>query len=275
MQENSFTTPDGIRIHTGYYPPATDSNRVVLIVHGLSEHFGRYRHVADHLTSAGYHVYGIDHRGHGQSDGERIHVDSHTQFINDLKIYVNRIQANLPNADFFMLGHSMGSVICLQFVLENPDIAKGLVVTGTATDVASGVPTLLRTVGNIVSRIYSKAPISAPDGNSVLTRDPEMLKQAEADPLFYKGWTKASIAKYILDTGEMIQGRASDIKLPILIMHGESDELTPISGSHYMYEHVGSEDKTLKTYPEMFHEILNEIGREEVMADVTAWLDAH
>jgi len=275
MQVDQFTAPDGTRIHTAYYPAAHDSNRVVLVLHGLKDHFGRYTHVAKHLSEVGYHVYGLDHRGHGKSGGDRIHVAYPTQFISDLKIYVNRIQAQHPDATFFILGHSMGSLISLQFVLENPDIADGLIVTGTPTDVVSGIPTLLRVVGNLVYRIFPQAPISAPDSERVLTRDPEILKQTEEDPLHYKGWTKTSIGKYILDTGELIQARAAEITLPVMFMHGEADTLAPISGSHYMYANVSSQDKTLKTYPAMLHEIMHEIEREDVLATITDWLDQH
>lgn len=274
MQTSSFTAKDGHKIHTKHWK-ATDSERVIIIVHGISEHSGRYEHVAEHLTQAGYHVYALDHRGHGQSDGTRIHVDNDTQFITDLKQFHTHIREKHPNAKLFILGHSMGSVISLQFILTYPDAVDAIIVTGTATDVSSGVSPLLRSIGNIVHSIYSKAPIQPPNGDNVLTRDPDMLKKADEDPLFYKGWTKTSIAKYILETGEMIQSRANEITMPILIMHGEDDPLTPISGSHFMYEHVGSKDKTLKTWKNMLHEILNEVERKAVLETITEWLDQH
>lgn len=275
MKTDSFKTNDGLKIHTIYWQPETESNRVVILVHGLSEHSGRYEHVAEHLTRAGYHVYALDHRGHGQSEGTRIHVEDDTRFITDLKQYHTQIREKHPNAKLFILGHSMGSVISLQFILTYPDAVDGIIVTGTATDVASGVSPLLRSVGNFAYRLSPTAPIQPPGGDSVLTRDTEMLKKAANDPLFYKGWTKASIAKFILDTGEMIQSRASEITMPTLIMHGEDDALTPISGSQTMYERVGSADKTLKTWENMLHEILNEVEREAVMETITDWLNQH
>lgn len=275
MQTDSFMASDGTKIHSVYWRPTGISERVVIIVHGISEHSGRYEHVAKHLTEAGYHVYALDHRGHGLSEGDRIHVDDHTQFITDLKQYHTQIKDTHPNATFFMLGHSMGSVISLQFILTYPNAIDAIIVTGTATDVGSGVSPLLRSIGDFVHSIYPKAPIQPPGGDNVLTRDPEMLSQADNDPLFYKGWTKTSSAKYILDTGEMIQSRASEITMPILIMHGEDDALTPISGSYFMYEHVSSSDKTLKTWANMLHEILNEVEREAVLKTVTDWLAKH
>ncbi len=275
MQTGSFTAKDGYKIHTKYWQANTDNERIVIIVHGISEHSGRYEHVAEHLTQAGYHVYALDHRGHGQSDGTRIHVDNNTQFITDLKQFHTQIKEKHPNAKLFILGQSMGSIISLQFILTYPNAVDAIIVTGTATDVSSGVSPLLRTIGTFIHKFYPKGPIQPPNGDNILTRDPEMLKKADSDPLFYKGWTKLSTAKYIVETGEMIQSRAGEITIPILIMHGEDDELTPISGSHFMYEHVGSNDKTLKTWENMLHEILNEVEREAVLETVTEWLDQH
>ncbi|GAB5493469.1 MAG: monoacylglycerol lipase [Phototrophicaceae bacterium] len=275
MTTDSFIASDGTKIHTVYWRPAGISERVVIIAHGKDEHSGRYEHVAKHLTDAGYHVYALDHRGHGQSGGDRSHVDDDTQFITDLKQYHTQIKDTHPNATIFLLGHSMGSVISLQFILTYPDAVDAIIVTGTATDVSTGVSSLLRTAGNFVHNIYPQAPIQPPGGDEVLTRAPEMLEKAGSDPLFYKGWTKSSLAKYILDTGEMIQERASEITMPILIMHGEDDALTPISGSHFMYEHVSSSDKTLKTWANMLHEILNEVEREAVLKTITDWLAKH
>lgn len=275
MQTDHFMTPDGSKIHTVYWQPASESDRVVIIVHGLSEHSGRYQHVAERLTQEGYHVYSQDNRGHGLSSGERQYLDSHTSFINDLKQHYDRIRQTHPSSKIFILGHSLGSIISLQFVLAHPNAIEGLVVTGTATDVAPSVPPVLRTVANLLNKVSKSFPIDPPGGVGALTNDPEMLKDAENDPLFYHGWTKTGIAKYGVDMGEEIQNRASEITLPILIMHGKDDEVTPVSGSEIMYERVSSSDKTIKLWDNMKHEILNEIDREAVIKVVVDWLAQH
>ena len=275
MQTGSFTTPDGLQIHTKYWQAPADSERVIIIVHGIGEHSGRYLHVAEKLRDANYHVYALDHRGHGQSDGKRLVISSMTNFINDLKQYYERIKSNHPDAKIYILGHSMGSVISLQFLLTYPGLIEAVVITGTATDVGSTVPAPLRTVANFIHRFLPNAPISPPGSMDVLSRDPEIIKQAENDPLMNHGWTPIKIAKFVIDTGEMIQERAGELKLPILFMHGEADELTPISGSQIMYERTGSADKTLKTWADMRHEVMNEIGREDVINTIIDWFNTH
>lgn len=276
MDTSSFSTPDGFKIHTVHQAAVGKAKALVIMVHGISEHIGRYEHVADFLSKAGYEVYGLDHRSHGKSDGQpRVHTDTQTRFIEDLKQFYDSIKAKHPNQKIFILGHSMGSVISLQFVLANPNTLTGLVVTGTATDVSSGVSPVLRNVGNFINIFAPTLPISPPLGADVLTNDPEMQAKWAADNLIYKGATRVSMGKYVLETGEMIQARAKEITLPIMFMHGESDKLTPISGSRIMYERVGSSDKTIHTYPNMQHEIMNEIEREKVLQTIVEWFDKH
>lgn len=275
MQTDSFTTFDGINIHTKYWQPANESERVVIIIHGIGEHSGRYLQIAEALRDADHHVYSLDHRGHGQSSGKRLNMSSPTNFIDDLKQYYDRIKSSHPDAKIYILGHSMGSVISLQFILTNPELIEAVVITGTATDVASGVPPALQMIANFIYLFFPNAPISPPGSMDVLSRDPEIVKQAENDPLMNHGWTPIAIAKFVLDTGVMIQESANEISLPIIFMHGEADELTPISGSKIMYERVSSEDKTLKTWADMRHEIMNEIGREEVIEEIVDWFNKH
>jgi alpha-beta hydrolase superfamily lysophospholipase len=276
VDTSSFKTPDGLNIHTVHQAAVGNPKALVIVVHGISEHIGRYEHVIDFLSKAGYEVYGLDHRSHGKSDGKiRIHTDTHTRFVEDLKQFYDSIKAKHPDKKIFLLGHSMGSLISLQFVLAYPKTLAGLVVTGTATDVGSSVSSVLRNLGNFINRFAPQTPLSPPLGVEGLTNDPDMQAKWRADTLTYKGATRISMGKFIIETGEKIQARAKEITLPIMFMHGESDILTPISGSHIMYERVGSSDKTIHTYPNMQHEIMNEVERNKVLQTIVDWFDKH
>jgi alpha-beta hydrolase superfamily lysophospholipase len=276
VDTSSFKTPDGLNIHTVHQAATGNPKAVVIVVHGISEHIGRYEHVIDFLSKAGYEVYGLDHRSHGKSDGKiRIHTDTHSRFVEDLKQFYDSIKAKHPDKKIFLLGHSMGSLISLQFVLAYPKTLAGLVVTGTATDVGSTVSSVLRNIGNFINRFAPQTPLSPPLGVEGLTNDPDMQAKWRADTLTYKGPTRISMGKFIIETGEMIQARAKEITLPIMFMHGESDILTPISGSRIMHERVGSSDKTIHTYPNMQHEIMNEVDRNKVLQTIVDWFDKH
>jgi lysophospholipase len=271
----AFQTPDNLNIYTIQWLPDGEPKAVVIIVHGIGEHSGRYQHVAEALVNAGYAVYSHDHRGHGKSDGKRVQVTSHLQFMNDLRQYFDLIRAEHDNKKIFILGHSMGSVISLQFTLQYQNDLAGLVVTGTATDVGATVSSMLRNAANLLYRVLPHAPVGAPLSVTHLTNDKAMQALADKDMLNNKGWTPISIAKYIIETGEMIQENVHKLVLPILIMHGETDSIAPISGSQIVYERVGSTDKTLKTWANMQHEIMNEIDRKQVIDTIIDWLDKH
>jgi alpha-beta hydrolase superfamily lysophospholipase len=272
----NFVNADGQKIFTRSWQAEGNVRGVILVIHGLGEHSGRYEHVGQALAKAGYHAYALDHLGHGQSEGKRVQVKTHTDFIRDLKQFYDAVCKQHPGSKPYMLGHSMGSVISLQFVLTYPDAIKALVVTGTATDVGAGVSKVLRFAASVVTRLAPGAPISPPlDDPKALTNDPQMQQKWHDDPYVNRKSTPASIAKYIVDTGEMIQNRAGELKLPLLIMHGEADQITPISGSRIMAERAGSADKTLITYPGMQHEVMNEIERDKVISRIIEWLNQH
>ncbi|MDQ7027546.1 MAG: lysophospholipase [Anaerolineae bacterium] len=277
MQQTTgaFQTPDKLNIFTIQWLPDDTPKAVVIIVHGLGEHIGRYQHVAEALVSAGYAVYGLDHRGHGRSNGKRVQVTSNTHFIDDLKQYFDTIRQEHDKDKIFILGHSMGSVISLQFALKYQNSLAGLIVTGTATDVGSTVGPMLQSAANVLHRILPHMPIGAPLPIAHLTNDKAIQEATDNDALNHKGWTPISIAKYIIDTGAMIQDNVQQLVLPILIMHGEDDRITPISGSRIVHERVGSADKTLKTWDNMQHEIMNEIDRDQVIGDIIDWLENH
>ena len=276
METSSFTNKLGQKIFTRYWPIEAAAKAVVIIVHGLGEHSGRYTHVAEALNEAGYICYALDHRGHGHSEGARFQVSNYDNFIDDLKLFYDSIKEKHSDNKIFILGHSMGSVISLQFVYTYPDTVDCLTITGTATDVKAHQPAWLVNFLTGVHVIFPQAPLGPPlNDPAKLTRNKHFQDLWLKDNLVNKGNTPISILKYILDTGVMLQANAQKISLPMLIMHGECDEIAPPSGTTIMYDRVSSTDKETKVWPEMRHEIMNEIGYEEVLANVVNWFDKH
>lgn len=275
MEISSFTNTAGQKIFTRYWSVEDGAKGIVIIVHGLGEHSGRYIHVADALNTAGYVCYALDHLGHGKSEGERGTVESFTAFRDDLKQFYDSIKEQHPTDKLFMLGHSMGAVITLQFILEYPNTLDGLIITGVGSDFGSKLLPGVRSVANFLYRIVPHLPFGPPVTPNILTSDPEMIQKWHEDSLIDKGWIRISIGKFTVDSGDDVQNRAHEIDSPILIMHGELDAFAPISGSHIIYERVRSEDKTLETWANMNHEIMNEIEREKVLHVIIEWLDKH
>lgn len=275
FNQNTFTSTDNHTIYTYEALPDGDFDQIVLIVHGYGEHFARYEHVVEALVTSGTAVYGIDHRGHGRSTGERAIFKAFEQPIADIHVLMKNIKSQHSNKKVYMLGHSMGSLLALTYTIEHQQELTGLIVTGVAITGSENVSPMVRTIGSIIARFRPSFPIAPAGEMTILTRDPDMVKKAEDDPMMYKGAWKAGMGTLILDVGEKLQTEVHKITMPILIMHGSADELTPLSGSQYVHEHVSSQDKTLQVWEGMLHEIFNEVGRDEVIQTMIDWIHEH
>lgn len=275
MPISTFQTADGLTIYTESVLPAGNPKAVVLIVHGYAEHSGRYRHVIDRLVASGYAVYTLDHRGHGQSDGLRAYCDRMDQFVEDLQLYFERVKAAQPNKKRFLLGHSMGALINLAFTERHQDEIDALVISGAPVLADANVSPALVWVGNVMTKVAPRLPFVKVNQPGILSSDPEIDKAWESDPLNYKGLMRVRLGVELNNMARAVRERLSELHQPILILHGAQDRLVNPSGSQFAYDHVASSDKTLRLYPNMRHEIMNEIGKEAVLDEIVAWLDRH
>ncbi|MEQ8674969.1 MAG: alpha/beta hydrolase [Aggregatilineales bacterium] len=277
MQESTGTlqTPDNQTLHTITWKPDVNAPRaVVMLVHGIGEHSGRYVHVAKHLTDHRFAVYSHDHRGHGRSTGERAYFDSFDAPVNDLKLYFDRVQAEVGDLPIFMYGHSMGSLISLLFCLEYQHDLRGLISTGTPINLdETAAPWMIR-VGDFLSKYVPRLPFGSLDAKS-LSHDKDVVQAYIDDPYVTYARVKLGMASNFVHSGRAVREKLFTLRLPLLILHGEKDSIAPKSGSEFIFQNAGSPDKFLKIYPELFHEIHNEPEQTVVLNDITAWLDEH
>jgi acylglycerol lipase len=276
MQHNtgSFTTSDGLNIHTESWLPDGDTRAVVLISHGVGEHIGRYAHVAARLVADGYAVYGLDHRGHGKSDGLRSYFNDLNDPVNDLKQYFDQVKTAQPGKKIFLYGHSLGSLIALLFTLRYQSELAGLISSGTPLEVEASQPKALIAAGGVLNNIIPKAAIT-PLSTVYISTDPAEVKAYETDPLVYHGNVRVRVGYQIVEKSRMVKAHLSEIKLPVLVFHGGADKICPPAGSETLYRGASSSDKTLKIYPGMYHETHNEVEKSTVLNDIAAWLQAH
>lgn len=271
---SSFTTTDHLKIHTEAWLPDSEPKAVVIIVHGYDEHIGRYPHVAKALVDADYAVYGLDHRGHGKSEGEPVYVRHFSEYVDDLSLYVDSVKAAHTALPLFLYGHSMGSMISLDYALRNQHQLTGIVTTGCPITADETVPGALLAVSGLLARIIPKVHFTALD-SALMSKDSAVVAAYDADPLISRKRMRIGLGTEFLRQGKLIRENAARMTIPILIMHGEQDGLIPKTGSEVLYDRVGSSDKTLKIYPGLYHEIHNEPEQDMVLADIVAWLDAH
>jgi acylglycerol lipase len=265
----------GIRDSAIYYQcwqPETECKAILLVVHGLAEHSGRYMNVVNHFVPLGYAVYGLDHIGHGKSEGTRVYVDHFADYTVTLKLYFDLIRLEHPDKPIFLVGHSMGGLIGAVYLLEHQDELAGAVLSGALVKMSDDISPMVIFMGKLLSTLTPKAGLTALDAKGV-SRDPAVVQAYVNDPLVYTGKMTARLAAELLKAVQRVQTEAAKITLPLLIVQGSEDKLVDPAGAQLLYDTVSSIDKTLKVYEGYYHEVFNEPEHEQVLGDVEAWLE--
>lgn len=272
--EQTFDGVGGVRIVYDVWIPEGAPRGVVVLSHGLGEHAGRYHHVAQRFGAAGLVVYALDHRGHGRSGGKRVYLRDMSEYVGDFHTLVGIAAAEYPRLPRIVLGHSMGGGIVFSYGVEYPDEYTAMVLSGPAVAAQAAVSPVLVVVAKALGKIAPGLPVENLDANAV-SRDPEVVAAYKSDPLVWHGKVPAGIARALIIVGQTMPQRASALTVPLLVVHGEKDQLVAVEGSRRLVECVASEDVHLKVYPGLFHEVFNEPEKELVLDDVTAWIEAH
>lgn len=271
-EEGNFKANDGLNLFEQRWQPAKKTKSVIVIIHGYAEHSGRYAHVADYLVDHGYAVETFDLRSHGKSDGKNTFIRSFDDFLSDVDLFLKRVKERHPSKSLFLLGHSMGGLIASLFVVTRKPDVKGLMLSGASLKISDEISPLLVKLSSVIGAILPKLPTIRLDGTAV-SRDPEVVKKYDSDPLNYRGGIPARSGAEFNRAMKQIQNQMGAITLPLLIMHGTGDRLADPAGSKQLYERAQSSDKTLKLYEGFYHEILNEPEKETVMGDIVEWVN--
>lgn len=271
-EEDAFDAADGRRLYEQRWLPEGEAKAHVAIVHGYAEHSGRYAYTGEALARRGYAVHALDLRGHGRSDGDRAYVRSFNEYLLDVRAFLARVSGRAGDRPVFLLGHSMGGAIAaLTLTVEHPAL-RGALLSGAAIS-SEGTPRIVRAIIALLGRIAPRLPLIKLKASDV-SRDPDVVERYENDPLVYRGRVRAGLAAAMSRAVRRIERAAPSITLPLLIMHGTADALAKPDGSIALHGRAGSADKTLKLYEGLAHEILNEPEKDQVIADIVAWLDA-
>ena len=254
------------------YRPDEGAVGVVALVHGLGEHALRYDYVAQRLTDAGFVVVAPDHAGHGRSDGKRLGVNDFSDFTDDLDRVIKAVEHDgLP---LFVIGHSMGGAIALSYALDHQSEIRGLVLSGPAVVPGEDLTPILVKLAPVMGKIAPWLPSTGLSASAV-SRDPKVVAAYEADPLVHHGKIPAGLGGALIGEMGTYPERLASLTIPVLALHGGQDVLTNPEGSRMVGDKAGGTDVTVKIYPDLFHEIMNEPERDEVIDDIVAWLDAH
>ena len=261
----------GGRIFTRHWEPDGTPRASLVICHGVNSHGGQYLRAGEDFSAKGFAVTALDLRGRGKSEGERFYVDSIDAYVSDLSQTIELARSHHPDLPVYLLGHSAGGVTSVTYALDFQDRIAGLICESFAFRVYAP---------DFALKLLEGASHIAPHAHVLklkmedFSRDPEWVAQLNADPLTLNEVQPVSTVAAFARAGERFEREFGRITLPLLILHGTADKATRPDGSQEFFDQAGSTDKTLKLYDGYYHDLLNDLGREAVMADILGWIDA-
>jgi acylglycerol lipase len=274
LQTYTVTASDGVCLRAFVWKPGAASARgVVVITHGIRDYALRYSAFARQLNAQGYVVYAQDLRGHAHSGGQRQRFDSMEQLVADTDLVMEAAKGAYPSLPLFAFGHSLGGLVTTQYALAHGTKLKGLVLSGAALQRPKSVGDFASGAAKFVGTVAPGLKIVKVD-DSEFSRDPAVMAQLASDPLVNRDSLPAATAASSIKGMAEVQARAAELRLPILVMYGLDDKVNPTEGSDLLLQNIGSSDKSLKTYAKVYHDMLHEPERDQIAADVIAWLNA-
>lgn len=268
----------GARLHLqAWLPGAPGSGEtegvaaVIAVVHGYGDHGGRYTWVGEDMAARGYAVYAYDLRGHGQSTGTRGQVKSFDEYLDDTAVFLDEVRRRQPCGPLFLLGHSMGGLICARLAEERAPDVTGLVLSAPFLALVAEVPPSKIAGARLLAVVWPGKDV----GNTVraadLSHDQTVVETYVTDRLVHHV-APARWAVQVLAAQDAAMQGAGRIELPLYLLYGKEDPVANASFAEALFARAASNDKTVRAYEGLLHECLNEVGREQVYADLAAWI---
>jgi alpha-beta hydrolase superfamily lysophospholipase len=271
--ESRWTDKQGLKFYAQGWEPDNAPKAVVAVVHGHGEHIGRFAHVGEAFTKAGYAVMGFDLRGHGHSGGLRGHTPSIEAFMQDIDLLLEHVHARYPGLPTFLYGHSLGGILVLNYGLRRKPDLKGVIATSsglhTSLEQQPAKIMMAKVLGGIAPTILIPSGLAT----SGLSHDPQVEQAYLSDPLVHDKMS-LGFGKVMLGAIAWVLERASEFPLPLLLMHGMDDPIAFPSSSQEFAAALGNK-ATLVLWKGMYHETHNELDKAQVLNTAIHWMDEH
>ncbi len=243
-----------------------------VFVHGIGDHGGRHLRLFEALVAAGLTVVAPDMRGHGRSPGQRGHIDSWDDFREDLDAVVEQAASSRRGAGVFVIGHSLGGLIVLEYALKRPERLRGVVAMSPALAL-DGIPRWQIVASRALNRIVPRFSMKVGLDSGGISRDPSVKEADDVDPLVHSlGSVRLGVE--VQKALEWTLAHASELRVPLLIVHGTADTVVPPAASLAFYERTTLADRTRIEYPGGYHELDNDYTRDKALPDISAWIAA-
>lgn len=270
---STFTASDGdnLAVQDWPLPEGLALRGVVVLVHGLGEHAGRYEHLARRLNELGFAVRGYDQFGHGESGGVRGRLPSSSRLVDDLAEIVESTRLRMDDeTPLIVLGHSMGGLVAACLAAQNRMRIDGLVLSSPALD--AGLSAFQKLLLSFLPRIAPDLTVGNGLDPDFLSHDPAVVHAYRSDPRVHDR-ISGRLARFIADAGPWVVSRAAQWKVPTLLMYAGADHLVNPAGSRAFAAAAPRDRVTVRCFEDLFHEIFNELDAEPVFDELRRWLD--
>jgi alpha-beta hydrolase superfamily lysophospholipase len=269
---STFTASDGdnLAVQDWHLPEGTKPRGVVLLVHGLGEHAGRYDKVAARFNGWGFAVRGYDQYGHGESGGVRGALPQPSRLLGDLADLIESSRKRHPGAPLVLLGHSMGGLIAASYVSRTPQVVDGLVLSSPL--LATRLTPVQKLLMALVPRVAPNLAVSNGVDVNYLSHDPEVVQAYRRDPLVHDR-ISGRLARFIADECARVRAGAANWKVPTLLMYAGDDRIVDPAGSRAFAAAAPASMVTSRCFDDLYHEIFNERDADPVYKELERWLD--
>ena len=249
------------------------SKAMLVFVHGLSEHSGRYIQTAEYFAGVGFAVYLFDLRGHGQSPGRRGDIETLGDFIEDIDTILVRARRE-ETAPAFLIGHSFGGQLVINYAagIGRSRALRGMILSSPNIRLKVRISALKQKAVRVLTGVAPTLPLLNEIPAEGLSRDPRVVEEYLGDPLVQRKVT-ARLGTAILRNQREILELASSIQIPSLLMHAGADQICSPEATREFFQKIPIEEKTLKIYEGFYHELFNEPEKKGVCRDVAAWIE--
>jgi alpha-beta hydrolase superfamily lysophospholipase len=272
--KGKFTGTGGLELFYQAWLPEKKLRAIIVIVHGVHEHCGRYMNLVNTLVPKGFGFYGFDLRGHGRSQGRRGHINHFSEYREDVRTFVKLVREKQPRVPVFLFAHSLGALIGVDFLERFPSVVDGAIISGGPFEPAGVSKPMLVFIAKTMSHIAPNMSFDLKLDPEVLSRDVADKSKRASDPLIDKV-VSARWGTECMRTVDEVWANTAAIHDPILIIHGEDDKLNTASGARKFFKKIAFKDKTLQIYPDTYHEVHNDYGWQILAKNMEAWQIEH
>lgn len=268
-----FQTRDGLQLHYEHWSPPSPKGNIVFL-HGMGDHCGRYGPFVNYFTKRDFRLFLYDQRGHGKSQGKRVFVRKFDHLVEDLTAYLDfSLNGSSDFLPSLLVAHSFGGQVALNFLARHPKRFQAACVISPCLEVALTCPKWMEKLGKMMLPVWPGMKLKNLTNPDLLSHDQTVVQNYKNDPLV-STYVTIGIGNELMNNLQTIYGLCNQIRTPLLMLHALEDHYCSVEGTKRFFKELRLEKKRLKLYEGMYHELLNEVQKEEVFREIENWFDS-